>query len=1114
MNSKQQIIKYKTNHNKFEIKHPNKVYPTNKQKTQETIKIHNLTKLPTRTQTNKLQHKVKFAQQINIKKTHSKFNDTMINTQTNKTQTNTFTKHDKGNEQTNKTNFKNKKPHTLDTHIKGGTLTLKSNKTGSASRPRHKTKRKCLPQDKIIPALPNLSTHKDYTINLNIINSREQHKHYKIQTLQNQNTTNPITKHITHKNQTSKPLLNKQTKHYKGYRKTPDYRPRHKTQHTYYHTFEHNINTNAKPTHKHTKLTHYLPIQVQKPIHALPNLFTTSKYILLKYYKTTKRNPKIKQHKGYQSNIQILKTYQNYKTNIIKIHLKLKTNKQQNKLHNLYTNTNKTKLTPTKSHTNNKSYVKNIQNNKIIKNPLDKNTYYLTKRHKSEHMASAYRPRQKIGNIRYIHYTTKSPQINYPSHTSQYINQTLHKTNTICNTKTNTSQHKDSKLIQKITYKSLIKITNTPLTNPPTTKQITNILTNTEIKPKHAKSNNQANNPTTCTNATQHQKITYTPKKIRFPTFPNTNTGSAYRPRHKIKTKYQLTNNWTHNTITNHIPKNTRSIHFPIKQLATSIPALPNLFSTTKFTLIAYQKINMRKPKIRQLNGYYFANTLTLLICGDIEPNPGPMPDILCTHPAIHKKRAKTYFIPNTIKLQPEYQHIASTFAPILRHNHPLHHQTIIMYPHIYRYTQTQNHSPPTHILYAVIITINPSIDTCNNILAQPHTYHFNDIWTNTLLIRLANLNNPPERHILTPHPYTTFVENNQNIINPSNSIHTELYEFIHSQNTPPTPLVIQEKFPFLPQKLITESLRCLENINEYSHPPPLLNISTPTPSTITDTNHETNIITWNASSLNTALPNLQSLINQSFRNTAIIHIQETKLTATKSTKYIQNLFPEYKLIFNNTHALTRCIQQRMPYTPGRGGLLTLIHNKYAFPGNITKIPTPANISPYLQIIKINNHPLLPWLIIHMYMPTHLEDTHLIPCLKTEITNQITTNPNHTHILCGDFNRDIALTGRLNNHNNTPPQAEDIQWKNFTTTLKLEYIPTNLNISRQGGYNYTSTSLIDGFYINSSNNSTFTSTINTDMNLNSDHYPVTLHIPQNILLARPPPPLILHQQEY
>jgi endonuclease/exonuclease/phosphatase family metal-dependent hydrolase len=126
--------------------------------------------------------------------------------------------------------------------------------------------------------------------------------------------------------------------------------------------------------------------------------------------------------------------------------------------------------------------------------------------------------------------------------------------------------------------------------------------------------------------------------------------------------------------------------------------------------------------------------------------------------------------------------------------------------------------------------------------------------------------------------------------------------------------------------------------------------------------------------------------------------------------------------------------------------------------------------------------------------------------LQTTITDQITAHPNHMHILCGDFNKDIALTRRQNNNNNTPPQEEDIQWKNFTTNLNLEYILTNINLSRQGGYNYTSTSLIDGFYNNSPDKNIFTSTTNTNMNLNSDHYPVTLHILQNILIARPPPP--------
>jgi exonuclease III len=482
------------------------------------------------------------------------------------------------------------------------------------------------------------------------------------------------------------------------------------------------------------------------------------------------------------------------------------------------------------------------------------------------------------------------------------------------------------------------------------------------------------------------------------------------------------------------------------------------------------------------------------------------MPNILKAHPTRHKRIANTYFIPNTIKLHPEYQHLANSFAPILKQDHPLHQQSILAFPYLYQYIQTQNNSPTPHILYAIIITINPSINTCNNILAQPTTYHFYTDWTNILINELTNLPNPPERHIHTQHPYTKFIETQYDLLKTKDSIHQELYAFIHSQETPPTPTTIQRKFPFLPNKLISESLRCFEALEEYSHPPPLPNIATQTPRIITNTNQETNIITWNASSLNTALPNLQSLITHTQTNTAIITIQETKLTATKSTKYIQNLFPEYKLIFNNTHALTRCIQQRIPYTPGRGGLLTLIHNKYAFPSNITKIPTPTNISPYLQIIRINNQPLQPWLLIHIYMPTHLEDTQLIPNIKTTITNQISAHPNHTYTLCGDFNRDIALIGRQNDNHNTLPQEEDLQWKNFTTSLDLEYIPTNTTFTRQGGNNYTSTSLIDGFYIKSPDNNLYSSTTNTHMNLNSDHYPIALHIPHNTLLARPTPP--------
>ena len=413
--------------------------------------------------------------------------------------------------------------------------------------------------------------------------------------------------------------------------------------------------------------------------------------------------------------------------------------------------------------------------------------------------------------------------------------------------------------------------------------------------------------------------------------------------------------------------------------------------------------MNKRNPNLKHYQGYHFINSLALLQCGDVETNPGPMPNMLRTHPTTHKRRANIYFIPNTIKLHPEYQHLASSFSPILKQDHPLRQQSIRTFSHLHQYIQTQNQAPLPHLLYAIIITINPSINECNNILAQPNIYHFTLEWTNTLLTKLANLTNPPERYIRTIHRYTKFIESHQDLIKPPNSIHKELYNFIHSHETPPTLAIIQTKFLFLPHELIIESLRCFETLNEYAHPPPLLNTPTPITRINNNTNHVTNIITWNASSLNTTLPNLQSLISCTQTNTTIITIQETKLTATKSTKYIQNLFPQYKLIFNNKHALTRCIHQRMPYTPGRGGLLTLIHNKYAFPGNITKIPTPANISPYLQVIRIHNQPLQSWLLIHTYMPTHLEDILLIPTIKTTITNQINAHLDHTCIMCGDF---------------------------------------------------------------------------------------------------------------
>ena len=57
----------------------------------------------------------------------------------------------------------------------------------------------------------------------------------------------------------------------------------------------------------------------------------------------------------------------------------------------------------------------------------------------------------------------------------------------------------------------------------------------------------------------------------------------------------------------------------------------------------------------------------------------------------------------------------------------------------------------------------------------------------------------------------------------------------------------------------------------------------------------------------------------------------------------------------------------------------------------------------------------------------HTNDIIYIPIIKQNITQKISAHPNYTHILCGDFNRDIALIGRQNDYNITPPQREDIE---------------------------------------------------------------------------------------
>ena len=169
---------------------------------------------------------------------------------------------------------------------------------------------------------------------------------------------------------------------------------------------------------------------------------------------------------------------------------------------------------------------------------------------------------------------------------------------------------------------------------------------------------------------------------------------------------------------------------------------------------------------------------------------------------------------------------------------------------------------------------------------------------------------------------------------------------------------------------------------------------------------------------------------------------------------------------------------------------------------NITKIPTPNSISPYLQAISINNKPLIPIFIINMYMPTHPQDTHLIVEIQIQIPKLITQHPKHQTILAGDFNRDILLRGRTTDCILSPPNQADHEWAQFTQKVGLHVINNHNNFTRQGGHNYTSTSLIDGFYSNSPGHNNLQNHTVTHLNQNSDHYPILLQLPPNIIITK------------
>jgi hypothetical protein len=166
---------------------------------------------------------------------------------------------------------------------------------------------------------------------------------------------------------------------------------------------------------------------------------------------------------------------------------------------------------------------------------------------------------------------------------------------------------------------------------------------------------------------------------------------------------------------------------------------------------------------------------------------------------------------------------------------------------------------------------------------------------------------------IIEPHTLIKFHSENPGISKPLASIQKEIYSFIITEC--PNVETLLQKFPYLPEKLALEALKCLHSLPNFTTPNPTQNHPILQAHNTPYTNPATNILSWNCGALNTAIPGLQALINKP-TPPSIIAIQDTKLTASKSTKYLQRLFPQYKMIFNNTATKTQPRRiQGQPYS-------------------------------------------------------------------------------------------------------------------------------------------------------------------------------------------------------
>jgi hypothetical protein len=113
------------------------------------------------------------------------------------------------------------------------------------------------------------------------------------------------------------------------------------------------------------------------------------------------------------------------------------------------------------------------------------------------------------------------------------------------------------------------------------------------------------------------------------------------------------------------------------------------------------------------------------------------------------------------------------------------------------------HHCPKNQLFYAILITLAPTPTQYNQLIGDNSTQ-----WTANLIRKLTNNTNslPSGPHILQKYH-----SENPHITKPSDNIQKTLYSYITMER--PNLETLQQEFPYLPENMTKEALKCLHPI-------------------------------------------------------------------------------------------------------------------------------------------------------------------------------------------------------------------------------------------------------------------------------------------------------------